>query len=109
MSENQAASTASSPFRDVENDRLNSVSKVYEHLGSPLEQSVRRAALRMIRANVRRKANNSGTGVLRRPHDRVAQCDRFWPCGRRSGWRDSSAMLDSPRRPSRTTRIFSSA
>jgi len=51
MSENQEASTASSPFREVENDRLNSVSKVYEHLGSPLEQSVRRAALRMIRAN----------------------------------------------------------
>ncbi len=44
MSENQA-STAPSQFREVENDRLQAVSKVYEHLGSPIEQAVRRAAL----------------------------------------------------------------
>jgi 2-polyprenyl-3-methyl-5-hydroxy-6-metoxy-1,4-benzoquinol methylase len=50
MSENRA-SIASSQFREIENDRLESVSKVYEHLGSPTEQAVRRAALRLIRAH----------------------------------------------------------
>ena len=36
---------------DAERERLNSVTQAYEHLGSPIEHAVRRAALRMIKAH----------------------------------------------------------
>jgi 2-polyprenyl-3-methyl-5-hydroxy-6-metoxy-1,4-benzoquinol methylase len=36
---------------ETERDRLKSVSQVYEHLGSPIEHAVRRAALRLVSAH----------------------------------------------------------
>jgi 2-polyprenyl-3-methyl-5-hydroxy-6-metoxy-1,4-benzoquinol methylase len=51
MSDNQAALPGPASFRNIESDRLQTVSKLYEHLGSPIEQAVRRAALGMIKAH----------------------------------------------------------
>lgn len=51
MTANQAASAEPPSDSDAERDRVTGVSQVYEHLGSPIEQAVRRAALRMIRAH----------------------------------------------------------
>ena len=42
MSSNQATSTGSTSNYDTERDRLKTVSQAYEHLGSPIEQAVRR-------------------------------------------------------------------
>jgi 2-polyprenyl-3-methyl-5-hydroxy-6-metoxy-1,4-benzoquinol methylase len=50
MSASGAISPRSTSTYDTERDRLKTVSQAYEHLGSPLEQAVRRAALGVIRA-----------------------------------------------------------
>jgi 2-polyprenyl-3-methyl-5-hydroxy-6-metoxy-1,4-benzoquinol methylase len=39
--------------RDIERQRLETASQAYEHLGSPTEQAVRRAAMEVLRAHVR--------------------------------------------------------
>jgi 2-polyprenyl-3-methyl-5-hydroxy-6-metoxy-1,4-benzoquinol methylase len=50
MITSQAAPTVSTIY-DTERDMLKTVSQAYEHLGSPIEQAVRRAALGVIRAH----------------------------------------------------------
>lgn len=51
MTKPEAPAAGAQPGLDSERDRLNSVSQVYEHLGSPIEHAVRRAALRMVKAH----------------------------------------------------------
>ena len=51
MTKPDAAAAGTESGLDTERERLNSVSQVYEHLGSPIEHAVRRAALRMVKAH----------------------------------------------------------
>jgi 2-polyprenyl-3-methyl-5-hydroxy-6-metoxy-1,4-benzoquinol methylase len=51
MTATHPISAASSSIHETERDRLKTVSQAYEHLGSPLEQAVRRAALSVITAH----------------------------------------------------------
>jgi 2-polyprenyl-3-methyl-5-hydroxy-6-metoxy-1,4-benzoquinol methylase len=51
MTDEQKSKPGSASFNEEEGNRLRAVSKKYEHLGSPIEQAVRRAALRMIKAH----------------------------------------------------------
>lgn len=57
MVASQPMLTESASIYETERDRLKSVSQVYGHLGSPIEQAVRRAALGVIRAHSIMKPN----------------------------------------------------
>ncbi len=51
MQQSQPVAPESTSFNDAERERLQTSASVYEHLGSPIERAVRRAAVRTVKAH----------------------------------------------------------